>query len=289
MLGGIEAGGTKFVCAVGEAPDRIEDKLVIPTETPEKTFSAVRDFFRAHLPLEALGVASFGPIDLSPASSAYGALLNTPKLAWRNASYIKALSTLDCPIAVDTDVNGAALGEQTYGAGQGCDTLAYVTVGTGIGAGVVHQGKSLIGAGHYELGHIRPPRDPERDPYEGCCPSHGDCLEGLASGPAIMERWGAALNELSGLAPAIDLIADYLGHLALTLALAHRPDRILFGGGVMKTPGLIESVRVKTFGLVGGYVDLPAPDRFIQPPGLGDDAGVVGAVRLAENMRTQAG
>jgi fructokinase len=284
MLAGIEAGGTKFVCAVGAAPGRIEDRIAIPTTTPDETLDAALAFFSAHAPLDALGVASFGPIDVDPNSPTYGAILRSPKSSWDKASFPERLAGLQCPVKIDTDVNGAGLAEQLFGAGQDCETLAYVTVGTGIGAGVLHKGKPLSGAGHYEIGHIRPPKDKRDEAFEGVCPFHGDCLEGLASGTAIMARWGASLSDMAAPETAIDLVAFYLADLAATLIFAHRPDRIIFGGGVMKTPGLLDAVRTKTLALAGGYLDLPAPSDFIRPPGLGDKAGVTGALALAHSL-----
>jgi fructokinase len=294
IFGAIEAGGTKFVCAIGTAPDALITEDTIPTTRPEETFARVADFFRAatraYRTIEAIGVAAFGPVEVNRNSPAYGSILATPKPHWSGADFRAALASLGAPVIVDTDVNGAALGEYCLGAGCGVRTLAYVTVGTGVGAGVVTNGAPLGGAGHYEMGHIRPPRDAARDPFAGRCPFHGDCLEGLACGPAIIDRWGASLADLPPSHPAYDLEADYLAHFAATIVLTHRPDRIVFGGGVMKAAGLMERIRVGTKRLLGGYAqsDALAGDlsEFIVPPALGDRAGVVGAMLLAAKSRS---
>ncbi len=283
MLAGIEAGGTKFVCAVAEHPAYIRDRIEIPTTTPQETFSRVRAFLDRQKSISAIGVASFGPVDINRHSASYGALLNTPKPGWAGASYIRALSHYRVPIKLESDVSGACLGEYVHGAGQHQKTLAYVTVGTGIGAGIVHDGRVRGGIGHYEMGHIQVRHDLARDPYTGRCPYHGDCLEGLACGPAILDRWGQNLSSLGKAEIALE--AEYLSQLAATIILTHMPGRIIFGGGVMKTPGLIEALREQTRKRLSGYVTTGPLGRdfgyFIVPPGLGDDAGITGALVLA--------
>lgn len=293
-IGAVEAGGTKFVLAVADGDGRIVARTRIDTRTPDVTFPEMAAFFAAHGPLAGIGVASFGPININPASSAYGTFTTTPKPGWSGARFHDALASLGAPILVDTDVNGAALGEWLAGAGQGCETLAYTTVGTGIGAGVLHQGISRGGISHLEAGHIRPVRAPSRDPFPGRCPYHGDCLEGLASGPAIIDRWGMPLDEAARQHPdAIALIASYLADFAAALVLLHMPDRLIFGGGVMKTPGLIESLRVQTEARLAGYVSHPRLDpgleSYIAAPGLGDDAGITGAIALGQRASRQPG
>ncbi|MDE2563768.1 MAG: ROK family protein [Sphingomonadales bacterium] len=288
LIGAVEAGGTKFVLALARRDGVIVERERIPTATPAETFPAMQDFFRAasrnHGPIGSFGIASFGPIDIDPASPGYGTFTTTPKPGWSGARFHDALGEFDVPIAVDTDVNGAALGEWLGGAGRGCRTLAYTTIGTGIGTGVVRDGRSLAGFSHYESGHIRPPRDPVRDPFAGSCPFHGDCLEGLASGPAIVRRWGDSLDRVAGQSEAVDLIASYVAHLAASLVLLHMPDRLIFGGGVMHAPGLLTSVRRQCEGLLGGYIADsrldPGLERYIVAPGLGDDAGITGAIAL---------
>ena len=290
LIGAIEAGGTKFVCAVARNDGTILSRIRILTRTPAETFPEVRAFFAeaaaAHGPIAAFGVASFGPIDVDPASSDYGRFTTTPKPGWQGARYHDALASFGAPIAVDTDVNAAALGEWARGAGQHCRTLAYTTVGTGIGTGVVHDGLSRAGFSHYESGHGHPPHDWSADPFAGVCPYHGDCFEGLAAGPAIKQRWGRSLDQLSDQPGAIPLIASYLAHLAASLVLLHMPDRLVFGGGVMKTPGLIEELRAQTEARLGGYVVHPRLDEglesYIVTPALADDAGITGAILLGQ-------
>jgi fructokinase len=286
-IGAIEAGGTKFVLAVADGAGRIIARARIDTRTPDETFPEMSAFFESHGPLAGIGIASFGPIDINPASPAYGTFTTTPKPSWSDARFHDALGALGAPILVDTDVNGAALGEWLAGAGTGCETLAYTTVGTGIGTGVLHKGLSRGGISHLEAGHMRPSRDPQRDPFPGRCPFHGDCLEGLASGPAIIDRWGMPLDEAARRHPdAVPLIASYLADFAVTLVLMHMPDRLIFGGGVMKTPGLIEALRAQTEARLAGYLSHPRLDPglvdYIVPPGLGDDAGITGAIALGQ-------
>ncbi|MEJ6011942.1 ROK family protein [Novosphingobium aquae] len=290
LIGAIEAGGTKFVLAGAREDGSVIAETRIATRQPEECFREMVAFFRhvahAHGAISAFGVASFGPIDIDPASADYGRFTTTPKPGWAGARFHDALGEFGGPIIVDTDVNGAALGEWALGAGQGCRTLAYTTVGTGIGTGVVQDGHSLAGFSHFESGHIPVTHDPARDPFPGRCPYHGDCLEGLASGPAIEERWGASLSKLASPAEQIDLIAGYLAQLAANLVLLHMPDRLVFGGGVMKAPGLIEALRLATERRLGGYVQAPQLDpgleRYIVTPGLGDEAGITGAVLLGK-------
>ena len=288
LIGAVEAGGTKFVLALAREDGTVLERVRIPTETPAQTFPAMRGFFAdagaRHGVIAAFGIASFGPIDIDPASPAYGTFTTTPKPGWSGARFHDALAGFGAPIVVETDVNGAALGEWAAGAGQGCTTLAYTTIGTGIGTGVVHQGRPVMGFSHFESGHILPPRDPARDPFAGSCPFHGTCLEGLASGPAIERRWGRSLDQLADQPDSIGLVADYVAHLAATLVLLHMPDRLVFGGGVMKAPGLLEAVRRATEAKLAGYIKAPQLDpgleRYIVLPGLGDDAGITGAIAL---------
>jgi len=290
LIGAIEAGGTKFILALATREGEILARTRVPTQTPAECFPAVEDFFReairAHGAVAAFGVASFGPIDIDPASPAYGTFTTTPKPGWSGARFHDVLAQFGAPIVVDTDVNGAAIGEWRKGAGQGCVTLAYTTIGTGIGTGIARNGRSLMGFSHYESGHILPPHNHAADPFGGTCPYHGDCLEGLASGPAIERRWGRSLDQLAGEPGAVALVAGYIAHLASSLVLLHMPDRLIFGGGVMKAPGLIEAVRQQTAAKLNGYVRHPRLDEglesYIVTPGLGDDAGITGAIALAQ-------
>lgn len=292
LIGAIEAGGTKFVVALATADGEILAETRIATRTPAECFPDVIAFFEQasaiHGPIAAFGVGSFGPIDIDPASPGYGTFTTTPKPGWSGARFHDALARFKAPIAVDTDVNAAALGEWQKGAGQGCRTLAYTTVGTGIGSGVLRDGQSLMGFSHFESGHIPVPRDPAADPFAGVCPFHGDCLEGLAAGPAIKGRWRQSLSELGSPADKVDLIAGYVAQLAVSLVLLHMPDRLVFGGGVMKTPGLIPALRRATEARLAGYIVAPQLDpgleRYIVAPGLGDQAGITGAIALGQKL-----
>jgi fructokinase len=288
LIGAIEAGGTKFVLALAREDGTLLTHTFIETRTPDLCFPDVADFFRqasvTHGPIAGFGVASFGPIDIDPASPAYGTFTTTPKPGWSGARFQDVLNQFGVPVVVDTDVNGAALGEWLKGAGQGCNTLAYTTVGTGIGTGVVRHGQPLMGFSHYESGHIMPPHDRSLDPFVGTCPYHGDCLEGLAAGPAIEKRWGQSLSRLGSPSEKVELIAGYIAHLATSLVLLHMPDRLIFGGGVMKAPGLIQAVRRLTEQKLGGYVRAtqldPGLEQYIVTPGLDDLAGITGAIAL---------
>lgn len=291
LIGAIEAGGTKFVVAVAREDGAVLAETRIPTRTPAECFPDVERFFKqasaAHGPIAAFGVASFGPIGIDPASPTYGTFTTTPKPGWSGARFHDVLGQFGAPIVVDTDVNGAALGEWQAGAGQGCTTLAYTTIGTGVGTGVVRHGKPLMGFSHFEAGHILVRRDPSIDPYAGFCPFHGDCLEGLAAGPAISARWGESLSKLGSPADKVELIAGYIAQLAATLVLLHMPDRLIFGGGVMKTPGLVDALRRATEEKLAGYIKAPQLDpgleRYIVTPGLGDEAGITGAIALGRS------
>ncbi|WP_338468347.1 ROK family protein [Novosphingobium sp. ZN18A2] len=288
LIGAVEAGGTKFVLALARKDGTILRETRIPTRDPRETFAEMADFFRtasaSHGPIGAFGVASFGPIDIDPASPTYGTFTATPKPGWQGARFHDALGEFGVPVRIETDVNGAAMGEWLAGAGRGCRTLAYTTVGTGIGTGVVTAGTQLAGFSHYEAGHIPVRRDPARDPFGGCCPFHGDCLEGLAAGPAIVARWGDSLDKLEARETAVELVASYIAQHAATLVLMHMPDRLIYGGGVMHAPGLIAAVRRQAEVLLGGYVANerldPGLERYIVLPGLGDDAGITGAIAL---------
>lgn len=290
LIGAVEAGGTKFVLALARADGTVLAETRIATRTPAECFPEMAAWFRdaaaAHGPIGAFGIASFGPIDIDPASPRYGMFTTTPKPGWSGARFGDAFAEFGAPLAIDTDVNGAALGEWALGAGQGTTTLAYTTVGTGIGSGVVRAGVPLAGFSHYEAGHLPVTRAPDDD-FAGACPFHGgDCLEGLASGPAIERRWGKSLSELADPA-ATELIAGYLAQLAVSLVLLHMPDRLVFGGGVMKAPGLLEALRRATEARLAGYISAPQLDpglqRYLVAPSLGDQAGITGAILLGRS------
>ncbi len=290
LFGGIEAGGTKFVCAVGTGPDDIRAEVRFPTTTPEETIGRAIGFFREQEKewgkLTAVGVASFGPVDLNPDSPTYGYITTTPKPGWANTNLAGAIGqALNVPVGFDTDVNGAALGEWKWGAAQGLDTFIYLTIGTGVGGGGMINGKLMHGLVHPEMGHIPLPHDWKTDPFAGRCPYHNDCLEGMASGPAIGDRWGVPANELPPEHAAWELEAHYLALALQTFICTLSPQRIILGGGVMQQPHLFELVRQKTKTYVNNYVQHPSVleeiDQYIVSPALGDKAGVLGAIALA--------
>jgi len=277
-FGGIEAGGTKFVCAVGSGPGDL-DSVEIPTTGPEETIGRVLDFFGRHGRVEVVGIGSFGPIDPVPESATFGYITSTPKLAWRNFDLAGAIREgLRVKVAFDTDVNAAALGEFRWGAAQGLHTFLYLTVGTGVGGGGMVNGGLLHGHRHPEMGHMRVPHDRERDPFPGNCPYHGDCLEGLAAAPAMEARWGRLPHELPADHPAWELEAHYLALGIANLTLALSPQRVVVGGGILRHEQLYPMVRAKVATLLNGYVATPE----IVPPGLGGRAGVLGAIALGQ-------
>ncbi|MBB2749038.1 UNVERIFIED_ORG: fructokinase [Microbispora rosea subsp. rosea] len=291
FYGGIEAGGTKWVCAVADAGGGVLATEVIPTSTPETTIRAAVRFFEARRPLAALGIGTFGPVDVRPGSPTYGRILATPKPGWANVDVVAPLrAALDVPVRLDTDVNAAALGEWRRGAGAGLGTFAYMTVGTGVGVGAVVNDGLLHGLLHPEFGHIRIPHDPARDPFAGSCPFHGDCLEGLASGEAMRRRWGRPAEHLDD-PSAWELEAEYVALAVMNLTYALSPERIVVGGGVAKHPALLPAVRARLLTLAAGYPGAPVPagpaamEEYVTGPSLGDRSGVVGAVELARAAR----
>lgn len=283
MLGAIEAGGTKFVCAVGNAEGKIFERVSFPTTTPEETMGLVISFFNKHKEqLTAIGVGTFGPADVNPASPNFGSITSTPKLAWRNYAILKKLKeNFDVPMGFNTDVSVAALGEQMLGAARGSNNTLYITVGTGIGAGAVVGGGLLQGYSHPEMGHILIRRHPE-DNYAGKCPYHGDCLEGLAAGPAIEERWGKKGIELVDQPKVWDLEGYYLAQAIMQYILILSPEKIVLGGGVSKQQQVFDSIFKYLPELVGEYVELPELSNYIVSPSLGDNAGITGAFILAQ-------
>jgi fructokinase len=290
IYGGIEAGGTKFVCAIGTGPDNIVSKTQTPTTTPEETLRKAISFFKnamQKMPLAAIGIASFGPLDINQQSPTYGYITNTPKSDWANTNLAKNIhDALGIPVALDTDVNGADLGEQYWGAAKGLDTFIYITVGTGIGGGGIINGKMLHGLVHPEMGHILVPHDLQKDPFPGSCLYHKDCLEGLASGEAMAKRWGKSPEELPPGHPGWELEAEYLACGIMNYICTLSPQKIIIGGGIMKAPGLLAAVRKRVMELLNSYVNSPAItkhiDGYIVPPALGDMAGVLGAIALAQ-------
>ena len=288
MLGAIEAGGSKFVCGVGTSPEDLVTAQ-IPTATPAETLEAVIEFFRREAggKLRAVGIASFGPLDPRPDSPTFGYITCTPKAGWRGTDVAGTVGRALCvQVGFDTDVNGAALAEARWGAARGLTDFVYLTVGTGIGGGAMVNGKLLHGLLHPEMGHLRIPHDRARDPYAGRCPFHGDCLEGLACGPAIRERWQMAPSELPAEHPAWALEAEYLAAGLNNFVCTLSPQRIVIGGGVLHQECLLPMVRAELTRLLGGYIEaaeiLEEMDRFVVLPELGDRAGVLGGLMLAE-------
>ena len=291
IFGGIEGGGTKFNCVVGTSPDDIRREERFPTTTPNETLDkAIRFFKQAEADfgkLSALGIACFGPLDPKPASPTFGFILPTTKPNWSNVNVLgKIKSAFDIPIAFDTDTNGAAFGEWKWGAAQGLDTFIYLTIGTGIGGGALVNGKLLHGLLHPEMGHIRIPHDKSRDPFEGICPFHKDCFEGLASGPAIEKRWGQKGETLPPEHPAWDLEAHYIALALANFILTISPQRIIIGGGVSGQKFIFPMIRVKVKEILNKYVQSSAVgeniDAYIVPPALGIRSGVLGAIALAQ-------
>jgi fructokinase len=291
LYGGIEAGGTKFVCAIGAGPGALLAEDRFPTTTPAETLGRAIAFFQAqqarHGPLAAVGVACFGPVDADPASPAFGSITSTPKPGWRQTDVVGPLrQVLGVPVGFDTDVNGAALGEWRWGAAQGLDSVVYLTIGTGIGGGALVNGRPLHGLIHPEMGHMRLPHNWQADPFPGTCPYHGDCWEGLASGPALERRWGRPGAGLPPDHPAWPLEAHYIAQGIANLVCALSPQRLVLGGGVMSQPHLFPLVRAEVQRLLNGYVQSPAIleaiDAYLVPPALGPYAGVLGAFVLAE-------
>jgi fructokinase len=294
LYGGIETGGTWCVCAVGSGPDEISAQDRFATTEPEQTLARIVEFFRDAPPLEALGVGSFGPVDLDRKSPTWGYVTTTPKPGWQQIAVAPVLAEqLGVPVAFENDVTAAALGEHRWGAGQGVQALCYLTIGTGIGAGLLIDGRPWHGLVQPEVGHLRIPHDRDPEPFAGVCPVHGDCWEGLASGPAIAARWDVAPAELPDDHPAWEIEADYLALGILSIVLVASPERVIVGGGVMDRPPLLGMVRQRLRELVGGYLQTPmlaeAVDSYLVRPGLGDRAGVLGAIALAQEASREAG
>ena len=290
ILGAIEGGGTKWILGLGTAPDNLET-ISIPATTPKETVGRAADFFRGKN-IAALGVGCFGPLNLHPASPTYGYITSTPKAGWRNANILGELSrSLQVPVTLDTDVNASALGEARWGAAQDLTDFVYLTVGTGIGGGALVGGGLIHGLTHPEMGHMLVPRDRELDSFAGCCPFHGDCLEGLASGPAIRARWGIAGEDLPANHAAWKLEAYYLAAVLANLVYTLSPQKIILGGGVMRQRQLFPLIRQGLIERLKGYIQAPEMldgiTNFVVPPGLGERSGVAGALVLAERALGQ--
>ena len=284
LYGALEAGGTKMVCAIGDENGNILERISIPTRTPAETMGPMIDFFRGK-GIRALGIGCFGPVDLKKGSRTYGYITSTPKLAWQNypivAEFEKALGV---PVGFDTDVNAAALGEATWGCTRDVENRIYITVGTGVGVGVIIGGKPYHGMLHPEGGHILLARHPD-DPMVGSgCPFHENCLEGLAAGPSLEKRWGIKGAELTGRKEVWQLEAYYIGQALADYILILSPERIVLGGGVTHQEGLLALIRQETAKQLAGYIRTAAIDHldsYIVGVSLNDNQGVMGAVKLA--------
>jgi fructokinase len=289
LYGGIEAGGTKFVCAVGSGPTDIHALTQFPTTTPQDTLDRAVDFFKEQqrkVNIMGIGIGTFGPVNLNPDSSKFGYITTTPKPGWSDTNFKGVIEErLKLPVKIDTDVNAAALAEYRWGAAQNLHTFLYLTIGTGIGGGGMADGRLLHGLTHPEMGHIRIPHDWQKDPFPGFCPYHGDCFEGLAAGPSIKNRYGERGETLSEDHPVWSLLADYISLALTNFICILSPQRIILGGGVMEQDHLLRSIRTRTQSLLNGYVNAPEIlehiDKYIVRPELRGKAGVLGAIALA--------
>lgn len=291
-FGALEAGGTKMVLSRLDENGNMMERISIPTRTPEETMPEMIAFFREH-PVDALGIGSFGPVDLHEDSPTFGSITATPKLAWRFFPILKAFKdALNIPVKIDTDVNAAAISEQAMGAAKGLDSCVYVTVGTGIGAGIVMGGKPVHGLVHSELGHYLMRQEAVDPTPDGFCPYHKGCLEGLAAGPAIEKRWGVSAKELTPDHPAWELEVNYLAQMCVNLIMTLSPEKIILGGGVMQQKFLFPMIREKTLKLMNGYICASAVDEglvnYIVEPGLDVNSGVMGAYILARRALEEA-
>lgn len=289
LIGAMEGGGTKFVCAVGSGPDEIVEEVRFPTTTPNETLGQAIAFFQKYN-LSAIGLASFGPLDLNTASPTYGSITTTPKPGWTGTDVLAAFQhTFNMPLAFELDVNAAAFGEYSWiPDNKRLESLVYFTIGTGIGAGIIINGKVTHGLTHPEAGHMRLPHDRKKDPFPGTCPFHGDCFEGMASGPALARRWGKPAEMLPDDHPAWEQEALYIAYALANVILTLSPQRIVLGGGVMEHQSLFPSIRGKVRGLLNGYLTSPmltgTMEDYIVPPALGKRSGMLGALALAETL-----
>ena len=286
---GVEMGGTKCVLTLADGPEEVREREVIATSSPADTLGRIERVlgsWKTNGCLDALGIGSFGPIDVDEGSATYGHVLSTPKPGWAGADVARRLQrAVGVPTSFDTDVNGAALAEMQWGSGRGFDDFAYVTVGTGVGVGLIVDGKPTRGFGHCELGHIRVARLPGED-WPGSCPFHGDCVEGLASGSALRARFGEELDGLGADHPVWDGVAWTLAQLCHSIVCAGAPRRIAIGGGVIeRQPHLLERIEASLVDSLNGFIKLPADGRYVRAPDLGNQAGPLGAIALAMRAR----
>lgn len=282
-IGALEAGGTKMVCAIGNENGEIFEQESFPTESPEITMPKLLNYFKGK-GIEALGIACFGPIDLHKDSKTYGYITTTPKIKWQNFDFVGAFDELDVPVGFDTDVNGSAIGEYTWGIAKGLNSCIYITIGTGIGVGVIADGKLLHGMLHPEAGHILLEKHPDDGGYHGFCPFHPNCFEGLCAGPAIEGRWGKKAIELSDRKEVWEMEAFYIAQALVNYTMCLSPERIILGGGVMHQTQLLPMIRSEFKRLLNGYLktkELDDLDSFIVVQSLNDKQGIMGAIRLA--------
>ncbi len=286
-IGALEAGGTKMVCAVGNEKGQVEDRVSIPTATPRETIPRLTAYFE-NKGIDALGIACFGPVCLDRTKEKYGSITSTPKLPWRDFPFAETMKkVLRCPVGFDTDVNASVLGEVTYGCGRGLENVCYLTVGTGIGLGVWTEGKLLHGNQHPEAGHLKIRRHPA-DSYRGHCPYHGDCLEGLASGPALAERWGMPAERLSDKEEVWDMEAYYLAQAVSSYILILAPQKIILGGGVLHQESLLPKIRKYVRKEINGYLqteEMSDLGNYIVKYSLGDNQGILGCLELGKRAR----
>ncbi|TJY42260.1 ROK family protein [Cohnella pontilimi] len=289
-IGAIEAGGTKFICGIGNEEGEIQERVSFPTEHPEQTLSQVILYFRGRQ-ADAIGIGSFGPIDVDVSSPRYGCITTTPKPGWAGFDFLGTMKrAFDVPFGWDTDVNAAAYGEAMWGAAKNLQSCVYFTIGTGIGTGVYVEGKRVHGLVHSEGGHILTRRHPEDD-FQGCCIYHGDCLEGMAAGPAIEQRWGTKGSELPADHPAWAIEAFYIGQAVASTILLMSPEKVILGGGVMHQEQLFPLIHREVQRNLNGYVQheaiLSEIEQYIVAPGLGDNAGLCGALALGVDALKQ--
>ena len=281
LFGAIEAGGTKMVCAVLDIYGNIAKEITIPTTTPDETVSKILEFF-APFKLSALGIGTFGPVDLDPDSETYGTILNSPKLQWKGFNYMKAFKSLNIPIGIDTDVNASCMGETTFGASKGLSNVIYITIGTGIGVGVMSEGQLVHGMMHPEGGHILLKKS-EDDKGECICPYHDSCFEGLASGPSLLKRYGKPGNELINDEKVWELESEYIAQACVNYIMILQPERIIIGGGVMHQDLLFPLIRKKVTEKINKYVqskELSNMDEYIVPCSLNDRQGILGSFKI---------
>ena len=284
-LGALEAGGTKMVCAIGDESGKVLHRESYPTLEPENTIPAILNYFKDKN-IQALGIGSFGPLNLDPTDPAFGSITTTPKPGWANYPLQhRLMEALKVPVGIDTDVNAAALAEARLGAGKGLNSLVYYTIGTGIGGGAMVEGRLLHGLVHPEMGHILLRPDPRDPAPHGFCPYHDGCLEGMANGPAMEKRWGVSAKELPEDHIAWEIEAEYLAQMCVSTIVTLSPQKIVLGGGVMHQTHLFPRIRRRTLEMLNNYVAHPAilkdMDNYIVPPALGDNAGAAGSLLLA--------